>query len=70
MTEHVCSATLQSEEEDNSELVPCSKKIAKVKKYRPFTRKYNPQYLEYGFDSGEDVTNPEPIIGPIVCNWR
>jgi len=32
-----------SEEDDNSELVSYSKKTANVKKYRPFTRKNDPQ---------------------------
>jgi len=31
------SGTMSVEEDGNSELVSCSKKTAKVKKYRPFT---------------------------------
>jgi len=47
--------TLSENEGDNSELVSCSKKTAKIKKYRPFTQKYDPLYLKYGFVSDKLV---------------
>ena len=41
------------------------KKTSKVKKYRPLTRKYDPQYLKYGFVSGGDGANREPMCA--IC---
>jgi len=68
------SDTLSEEEDYNSELVFCSKKTNKVKKYRLFTQKYDQNYLKYGFVSGGDGTNPEPtcrlcaIFGDMLSN--
>lgn len=51
--------------EDNAELVSRSNKTPNLKKYRPFKRKYDPEYLKYGFVSGGDETNPEPLC--VIC---
>ena len=60
MKERDRSYTLSEKEDYNSELVSCSKKIAKVKRYRPF-KKYDPQYFKYEFISGGGATNPETM---------
>ena len=64
MKERDHSDTL-SEEDENSELVTCSKETDKVKKYQSFTQKYNPQYLKYWFVSVGDIINPEPMC--VIC---
>ena len=56
MTEHDRWDTLSEEEDDTGFLF---EKNAKVEKYRLYTRKFDPQYLKYGFVFGGDVINRE-----------